>query len=64
MYVLILGYALILGPVKGQGISDSGKEPNWFNSVVKFRSLHNGGNDPHKRQSQLWDQITCQTKTG
>ena len=26
--------------------------------------LHNGGNDSHKRQSQLWDQITCQTKTG
>ena len=25
--------------------------------------LHNGGNDSHKRQSQLWDQITCQTKT-
>ena len=26
--------------------------------------LHNGGNDPHKRQSQLWDQIACQSKTG
>ena len=25
------------------------------------RTLHNGENDPHKRQSQLWDQITCQT---
>ena len=26
--------------------------------------IHNGGNETHKRQSQLWDQITCQTKTG
>ena len=26
--------------------------------------MHNGGNDSHKRQSQLWDQIICQTKTG
>ena len=24
---------------------------------------HNGENDSHKRQSQFWDQITCQTKT-
>ena len=28
------------------------------------KTIHNGGNDSHKRQSQLWDQITCQTKTG
>ena len=24
---------------------------------------HNGENDSQKRQSQLWDQIICQTKT-
>ena len=25
--------------------------------------VHNGENDCQKRQSQLWDQIICQTKT-
>ena len=32
--------------------------------LENFVVIHNGGNDSHKRQSQLWDQITCQTKTG
>ena len=36
---------------------------NWFQTSL-HQKLHNGGNDSHKRQSQLWDQITCQTKTG
>ena len=30
----------------------------------KLAVMHNGGNDSLKRQSQLWDQITCLTKTG
>ena len=28
-----------------------------------FQVKHNGGNDSYIRQSQLWDQIICQTKT-
>ena len=28
-----------------------------------IKLLHNGGNDSYIRQSQLWDQIICQTKT-
>ena len=37
---------------------------SFFPLPAQFATPHNGGNDPHKRQSQLWDQITCQTKTG
>ena len=31
--------------------------------ICIFWSLHNGGNESYIRQSQLWDQIICQTKT-
>ena len=31
--------------------------------LTNFIIFHNGGNDSYIRQSQLWDQIICQTKT-
>ena len=31
--------------------------------IIQSQLLHNGGNDSQKRQSQLWNQILCQTKT-
>ena len=50
---------------------------NWMSSLLyhgvfikdiafffNFVTTHNGGNDSYIRQSQLWDQIICQTKTG
>ena len=30
----------------------------------EVHKFHNGENDSHKKQLQLLDQITCQTKTG
>ena len=39
--------------------------PMWVTYMPKWWvETDNGGNDSHKRQSQLWDQITCHTKTG
>ena len=34
-----------------------------FSSKLNYVTLHNGANDSQKRQSQLWDQVICQTKT-
>ena len=34
-----------------------------YKKDYNFPPLHNGENDSQKRQSQLWDQIICQTKT-
>ena len=35
----------------------------YFSDLNLCCALHNGGNDSYIRQSQLWDQIICQTKT-
>ena len=55
-----MGVADTLGPI---WIGFGGKEMV-FCDLNCFNPLHNGENDSYKRQSQLWDQIICQTKTG
>ena len=58
-----IAYWLILSTFSNESTHFTAPTGRTVNDVV-FLRMHNVKNDPRIRQTQLWDQTICQTKTG